>query len=204
MSKHLSEIYKKKNWGNWKKKFRSNERSSKILAKLLGNVKGKLLDIGAWGGELEKFLPPNVEYYPLDVMPIKHKNAKKWDLNKGYLPYKNKEFDCVVASMIIEHTFFPIKICKEIRRVLKDNGFAMIGLPNESSLWNKLDSFFKFKYDTIEEQEFQHHWFFNIRNSKIFLNNCGFRIINIYPRFGITSKWIKNFAPLVWYKIVKK
>jgi len=204
MKKYLPEIYKKKNWSDWKTKFRSNERSSKILVNLLGNVKGKLLDIGAWDGSLEKFLPKEVEYYPLDAILIKHKNAKKWDLNKGYLPYKSKQFDCIVASMVLEHTLFPIKICKEIRRVLKDDGFAIIGLPNESSIISKLFSLIKFKYDTIEEQEFQHHWMFNIENTKTFLKDCGFKIVGIYYRFGITSRWVKSIAPIVWYKVVKK
>jgi SAM-dependent methyltransferase len=187
------------------KKFKSVERSNSILIKVLGDeLQGKLLDIGAWDGSLGKMLPEDVEYYPLDISKIKHKNAKKWDLNRGYLPFKSGQFDYVVASMILEHTFYPIKICRDIRRVLKQGGTAVIGLPNESSLWTRLNSIFNFRYDTIEEQEFEHHWMFNISNTTDFLKKCGFKIRGIYPRFGITSKWVRPLAPIVWYKVVRK
>lgn len=162
------------------------------------------MDIGAWNGSLGKILPEGVAYYPLDISGIDYKNAKKWDLNRGYLPYKSKQFDCVVASMILEHTFCPTKICNEIVRILKDDGFAIIGLPNESSLSAKLNALINFHYDTIEEQEFEHHWMFNIKNTEVFLRECGFKIVGVYPRFGITSKWVKPLAPIVWYKVVKK
>jgi SAM-dependent methyltransferase len=203
--KTLPEIYSKKKFNGFGKSFKSVERSNSILVRIFGDkLKGKLLDIGAWNGSLGKILPDGVEYYPLDISSIDHKNAKKWDLNRGSLPYKGKYFDYVIASMILEHTFCPTKICSEIRRILKDDGFAIVGLPNESSIWSKINFILKSHYETIDEQEFQHHWMFDVNNTKDFLGRCGFRVVDIYPRFGITSKWVMPLAPIVWYKVVKK
>jgi SAM-dependent methyltransferase len=200
----LPEVYSKKKMSNFSKSFKSVERSNSILVKVLGDdIRGKLLDIGAWDGSLGKLLPQGIEYYPLDISKINHKNSKKWDLNCGTLPYKSEEFDYIVASMILEHTFCPVKICKEIRRILKSGGTAVIGLPNESSAWARLVAFTRSGYDTIEEQEFEHHWMFNIENTTDLLKKCGFRIKGVYPRFGITSKLVRPLAPIVWYKVKK-
>jgi len=43
----------------------------------------------------------------------------KWDLNKYPFPFKNKEFDFVICSHIIEHINNPAYFCNEIQRIGK-------------------------------------------------------------------------------------
>jgi len=162
------EVYKKsiKNWEIGKHHLKRAEFKAKLI-----NIKtGKLLDLGAFKGELERFLPKEINYYPLDIFKIKHKNFKKCDLNKGKIPFSNNFFDYVVCTSILEHLLIePNVILKEIYRVLKNkNNTALISLPNDLGL-NRI--FYLIRNDndigTLEEQKYgRHHWFFTIKNSK--------------------------------------
>jgi len=146
-------------------------KRAKFKASLIKNLikSGKLLDLGAYKGELEFFLPKSIEYYPLDMFKIKHRNFKLFDLNKGYLPFKDEYFDCVVCTSILEHLLInPNQLLKEIHRILKGNGIAIISLPNDLGL-NRI--FYLIRNDDnvglIEDQEYgRHHWFFTIENSR--------------------------------------
>jgi len=206
MSNLLSDIYSEKRCGRFLRWFRSVERTSKFVLKFFEekNMKGKFLDIGAWDASLGKFLPKEVEYYPLDVIPIDHPNAVICDLNNKKIQFPNKYFDYIIADQVLEHLFYPFEVCKEIHRVLKDKGIAMIGLPNDLGLMARIDFFLKKRYDTIKNQEFQHHWNFTFENSKKFLGDCGFKIVKYAGRFGITHPLIVTIAPITFYKVVKK
>ncbi len=50
--------------------------------------------------------------------------------NGFYLPFKNCVFDGVICTHTIEHIKEPLKFLKEIYRVLKNNGFLYLTLPN--------------------------------------------------------------------------
>jgi ubiquinone/menaquinone biosynthesis C-methylase UbiE len=43
----------------------------------------------------------------------------EWDLNKYPLPFKDKEFDFVICSHIVEHLQNPKRFCEEIQRIGK-------------------------------------------------------------------------------------
>lgn len=59
------------------------------------------------------------------------------DLNRG-LPYPDAAFPTVVALEIIEHLEAPAHFVREIARVLKPGGVALISTPNITSLASKL------------------------------------------------------------------
>ena len=208
MTNFLPDYYANRNNGKFMKWFKSVARTNKIVldffAQNLDISKGKLLDIGAWDGSMANLLPKEVEYYPLDVYPIDHPNAVICNLNDGKLPFKDKTFDYVIADQVIEHTFYPIEITKEIFRVLKDDGVAMIGLPNELSLMARISFMLRGDYGSVEEQEFQHHWYFTLSNSEKMLTDCGFKIIKKTGRFGITHPSLLKISPINFYKVVKK
>ncbi len=96
----------------------------------------KVLDVGAGDKPMDKKLPQNMEYITLDV----DKNRKP-DIIANLeekLPIKKEEFDFVIASEVLEHTIYPRKIIKELKRITKKNGFIIISMPNEYNFYLRI------------------------------------------------------------------
>jgi SAM-dependent methyltransferase len=61
------------------------------------------------------------------------------DLNqKASLPFPEASFDCIHAGEIIEHLFSPDALLREIHRLLKPSGYAVITTPNLASWRNRI------------------------------------------------------------------
>lgn len=92
-------------------------------------------------------------------LKIKNVDFKQGDLMK--LPFKEKQFDVVIALSILEH-IFPKNLPKAIRhfkRVLKPNGYLIAGYPNEGS------NFFKF-FQQLEKGLLRPNIFKSLKNEK--------------------------------------
>ena len=63
-----------------------------------------------------------------------------------FLPFRNEAFDTVVCYEVIEHVDSPRKVLKEIARVLKKGGRAIISTPNPHYLPKILRLAFKGRY----------------------------------------------------------
>src|SRR5271157_3040097 len=60
------------------------------------------------------------------------------DVEEEELPFREKEFDCIIFADVLEHLFNPWEVLKKISRHLKDDGYVLISLPNikhYSILW---------------------------------------------------------------------
>jgi len=55
------------------------------------------------------------------------------DLNEG-LPFEDETFDVITANQIIEHLYNTDTFIREVWRVLKQGGYAVISTPNIASL----------------------------------------------------------------------
>ena len=77
------------------------------------NKKLKLLEVGAQHGILEMFLPKNISYISLDM---DEKSDYNVDLNKSKIPFDNNNFDIIVCLETLEHTLYPHKVIKELKR----------------------------------------------------------------------------------------
>ena len=116
-----------------------------FIGNFFKNIKGKLLDVGCCRGGLRKYLHGELEYYGVDVLMNNFENYVRIDLNSKLLPFKNKQFDAVNCSDVLEHLFYPLEMLKEIKRVLKDNGSVLVSLPNDKGLNRKfLDLFTRY------------------------------------------------------------
>ena len=61
------------------------------------------------------------------------------NLRGGKIPYESNSFDAVVICEVLEHlNFNPLPAVQELNRVLKKGGFIYIGMPNQSSITNRL------------------------------------------------------------------
>lgn len=109
------------------------------------NSKAILLDCGCWDGtNTRKFggIINTTSLYGIEIKKTKAGEAAKKgikvkisDLNKK-LPFESDFFDVVVAYHVIEHLVHVRLFASEIYRVLKKNGYAVIGTPNLASWHN--------------------------------------------------------------------
>ena len=119
----------------------------------------KILELGTGHGELyKKLLDDGFEVYGLDVIipkEIRKYKIKKWDLNKG-LPFNKNQFDAVIALEVLEHLYNPFEMMKEIHRVLKINGMAIISMPNTDSIFSRVGQLYEKRMDNLDP--YWHHY----------------------------------------------
>jgi len=150
------------------------ELVAKFNAKLLPeNATGKILDIGAYKGLLEKYLPKSLDYSGVDLCNWDNTRIVAMDLNDGKLPFPDNEFEYVLAANVIEHLkLHPKIILSEIKRVCKPGGTVIISLPNDKGLASLLlpqpRGLLRFFTDMppLETQEFGHFWAFDHKLSR--------------------------------------
>lgn len=109
------------------------------------NKNAVLLDCGCWDGiNTKKFgnIIGTNSLYGIELNKNKANEAKKnginvkiSDLNKK-LPYNNNSFGVIIAYHVIEHLVNVRLFASELHRILKKNGYVIIGTPNLASWHN--------------------------------------------------------------------
>ena len=191
-------------WDSYSKNFVAivNARSTKsylkgeiyLCEKFLRSSKGrggKFLKLDLWNEahhtEILKYIHKNYdEIYGIDISPHvteqANKNLKKnniqvntfvGDLRK--MPFNDNFFDYLYTMGTIEHLPDPKVAMKEISRVLKKGGKAVIGVPNKYEWFGKSIALDLFAYLGIKEDgyEFSYGW----KQLERELNNEGLRLI---------------------------
>ena len=113
------------------------------------NSGGIFLDIGCNDGEkssvfgrfIDARISVGIDFEGLALGESKAKGllSVAVDLNQGSsLPFPGSCFDCIHAGEVIEHLFSPDLLLKEIYRLLKPEGYAIISTPNLASWRNRL------------------------------------------------------------------
>lgn len=97
---------------------------------------------------------------------------KQADAHK--LPFRQKSFDLVICTEVLEHTVNPEKVLKELKRVTKKNGAVIVSLDSGNLLFNLAWSFWK-KFKGKIWQNAHLHQFKPADLDKLFLK-AGFRI----------------------------
>lgn len=115
--------------------------SLKILMK--DNGLKKVLDVGCGTGKLVQYLNENgFDAYGCDSEDVAVNLAKKINRRNAisiasatHLPFPNTSFDLITGISLIEHLSKSesIDFLKEVRRVLKPNGFIFVVTPNFAS-----------------------------------------------------------------------
>ena len=97
--------------------------------KLFTDKNIEILDIGCGSGEImEELNNYGSKTYGIDFSKEaiqiceKKLNAKQGDLDTG-IEFDDNKFDLVWAGDVLEHVFDPMYLLREIRRVLKKNGY---------------------------------------------------------------------------------
>jgi SAM-dependent methyltransferase len=151
----------------------------------------KILDVGCGPGVTLKFLAKKNKILGLDLVDEYLSMAKengyyktiKCNVEDG-LSFNSSTFDIVVCTDLIEHVFDTEFVGKEIYRVLKDDGYAILNVPNH----NVLDRRFNFLlgkginvHRDVEDWNYFHIRFFTWDSWNKYLKKIGFKIVEFYP-----------------------
>jgi len=144
------------------------ESELKALGKVLPRT-GRGLEIGVGTGRFAAPLNISVGIDPSYPM-IERARARGVNARWGYgedLPFMDKTFD--YAVMIISLCFVedPLKVLKEIRRVLRDTGLVIIAIVDK-------DSFLGQSYRTKQSVFYRRARFFSVREMEKCLYQAGF------------------------------
>jgi len=118
------------------------------VKKLITPVKGKVLDLGSADGVFSKVILTRSGAKKLVGMDVVQSSVdwanKKWgkdgkmqfivgDAHK--LPFKAATFDAVFSLEMLEHVHNPLKVLREVRRVLKKDGYVVFLVPSDNTLF---------------------------------------------------------------------
>ena len=98
-------------------------------------LKGKILDVGADEGYIQKYLPHDVI---IQVLTWGNPDIVQIDLENEVLPFNNNEFDCVMCLDVLEHLENIHACFDELCRVSVE--WIIISLPNP---YNDLLNYFR-------------------------------------------------------------
>lgn len=120
----------------------------KGVSRLIEPTGGKILDIGSADGTFSKVILDKSKANRLIGIDVikgfidwanRHwgKGGKmRFELGDAEnLKFKSGSFDAVVCLEVLEHVVNPVKVLKQIKRVLKKGGYAVLLVPAESVLF---------------------------------------------------------------------
>ena len=147
-----------------------------------------------WGIDIErkdtKFLKPFFKHAGIHFVLC--------DITRDPLPFPDKSFDVVLFCEVLEHLRGdPLKVIKEVRRVLKDKGVLILTTPNLASLRKRLLLALgksPHMLDFTKESYKTHFREYTVDELMNLLTNGGFNISKVY----MSSCTVKNKL----YKIV--
>lgn len=153
---------------------------SKIYSKYFNiNISGKILDVGSGSGNfLDVLKKNNIDAIGVDIDTLNFENDK--------FPFADNEFDFIFANAVIEHIFNPENLMKEIKRILKSNGYILLSTPN----WRKC-------YKTFY-RDVTHKKPYDIESINGLLQIFGFETVFLNPNFINKPLWLFEM-PLKWH-----
>lgn len=183
---------------------RADDLYYKWVVSVLGNMNGRtFLDISCGEGILlREAQKQGAKVFGVDISQEALKKARM-NCPKSYLALSdgekvcfNKSFDYITCLGSLEHYNYPEAGCSEIARLLKEDGKAIVVLPNQFSMHAILDVLFKGKpggegFQIIERVSSFGQW-------KEFLEANGLKVLKAYkinerPVF-YRNKKVRSFA----------
>jgi len=123
-----AQYYKRDFWSQENLKFSEPwyrlQKSAQIIRQLAGRRKCTLLDVGCGPAAMMHVLPPNIEYYGIDIaIHNPAPNLIEADLLESPIAFGDKQFDFVVAQGVFEYVGeFQSQKFAEIARLLTEDG----------------------------------------------------------------------------------
>lgn len=156
------------------------EKKLKQIAKLKGEKRGKLLDIGcALGYFLESAKKDGWEVVGLDISPYAVEAVRKGGVKavEGFLyeaGFERNSFDVITIFQTIEHDPNPVNLLSEIYRILKPGGILLLITPDQKGM---LPTLLGKKWHGWQVEA--HLFWFDKQSLQFALKKAGFRNIEI-------------------------
>lgn len=133
------------------------------------NLVGTLLDVGC-GNKPYASLLPCAKHVGVDVATSVH-GRHNFDhcFDGETLPFKDAQFDSILCTEVLEHACHPQQLAKEIGRVLRPGGYALITAP-----------FVLYHHET--PHDYQRFTRFGMEQ---LANEAGLDVVWIEPRWGV-------------------
>jgi len=161
------------------------------LIEMLPFLCGRFLEIGCGaGGTLEYLKSKGASYVAgIDInkeaIEIASKRGLDFvmvaDVEKDELPFKDREFDCIILADVIEHFYNPWDTLKKITHHLKNEGFILMSIPN-IKYYKVLMSLIlrdEWTYSEAGILDNTHIRFFTLKEIKKLLDYAGLKIVEI-------------------------
>ena len=158
---------------------------------------GKVLDIGCGLGFLLSGLDKKFDKHGLEVSKLACDYAKEYcNVYNSTLEdakFNDNEFDIIIMYHVIEHIEKPETIIKEVKRILKPNGYFIIGTPDFDCFCAKR---FKDNFRLLHDKT--HISLFSKQSLTKFLIDYDFHIKKkIFPYFKTRHFTVKNLLRLI-------
>lgn len=163
----------------------------------------RLLDIGCGQGEYLQRLriknQYNMQLYGVDVGGVDEERMRKQSIKffKGDLAeakFKDAFFDVVTINHALEHVEDPVRVLREINRILKKTGKLIIGIPNTGSA-----TYFLFRENSVQLDVPRHLFGYSVRNIRMLAKKTGFEVTHVrynslpYQLLGSLEYFLNKF-----------
>lgn len=120
-----------------------------VILYALPHIKGRVLDLGAGMAKYKEIIKNNAsDYVTCDAKKNENINVV-CDIN--YLAFQPESFDVVVSTQVLEHVDDPFAVAREIEKVLKIGGNAVITAPFMFPFHADPKDNFRFSREGLEE-----------------------------------------------------
>lgn len=188
-----------------------NHRRTELI-EMLPYIKGKYLEIGCGGGATLEYLKSKGASYVAGVDLNKEaiERASRGNLDivlnanveKDQLPFKEKEFDCIIFADVLEHLYNPWEVFKKMTSYLVDEGYVLLSIPNVKHYKSlmKLISNDEWAYSHKGTLDNTHIRFFTLKEIKRLIDYTGLSIIRVKYKISSNSK-LKILNRLLFNKL---
>lgn len=170
---------------------------SSVFQKIVDKIQafkpqGSLLDVGCSVGILLDVARKNgfdVKGVEVSTWASEFARQKGFDVVTGGLleaAYPEKSFDVVVLNHVLEHILDPVEILLEVKRIMKDDGLLVIGVPNFGCAMAAIK---KARWASLQPD--QHLWQFTHKSLLRLLARSGFAEVYYAARENHRLGWLR-------------
>ena len=121
-------------------------------------------------------------------------NADLTDIKHIQSEIGNQKFEFLIFADILEHLYDPLSVLKEYLKLLKDEGYLLVSLPNIVVWWNRILFLLgRFEYTETGIMDKGHIRFFSFKTAKKLVEEAGCCVV----RTDYVPFFVRVFEPLV-------
>jgi SAM-dependent methyltransferase len=116
-------------------------RSRAVFDALRKFARGSVLDVGGWDfvvSAIRKKVPFDrwtvLEVDPARIVPVEDTRVSTVHGDGCAMTFADESFDTAVSMQVLEHVFEPLQMLRELGRVLKRSGHAILLIPQTSTM----------------------------------------------------------------------